>query len=108
MRQATQQALINRGLLMGICVMLMSGCAWNDAGQILYQSVLSKQKFDCENDKVGDSIQRCKQDIDASIDSSLDAVQAVKSDLKETAANEGYEPKDFVKKHINRVTRSTQ
>lgn len=104
MRQATQQALINRGLLMGMCVMLMSGCAWNDAGQILYQSVLSKQKFDCENDKVGDSIERCKQDID----SSLDAVQAVKSDRKETAANEGYEPKDFVKKHINRVTRSTQ
>ncbi|MEN8770064.1 MAG: hypothetical protein ABF267_02065 [Glaciecola sp.] len=104
MRQPTQQALINRALLMGMCVMLMSGCAWNDAGQILYQSVISKQKFDCENDKVGDSIERCKQDIDASID----AAQAVKSDPKEAVANEGYEPKDFVKKQINRVTRSTQ
>jgi hypothetical protein len=100
MRQPTQQALINRALLMGMCVMLMSGCAWNDAGQILYQSVISKQKFDCENDKVGDSIERCKQDIDAA--------QAVKSDPKEAVANEGYEPKDFVKKQINRVTRSTQ
>ena len=43
MRQPTQQALINRGLLIGMCAMLMSGCAWNDAGQILYQSVISKR-----------------------------------------------------------------
>jgi hypothetical protein len=108
MRQPTQRALINRGFLLGFCVLLITGCAWNDAGEILYQSAISKQKFDCENDKIGNSIQRCKQDIDATVDASTNALKAAELDDKGTAANAGYEPKDFVQKQLNRVKRSTQ
>ena len=49
----------------------MSGCAWSDAGKLLYSSAVSQQKFNCENDKVGTSIQRCKADIDKNINKNI-------------------------------------
>ena len=100
----SQRSLLARRILLGLCVLIVSGCAWNDAGEILYQSAISKQKFDCENDKVGNSIERCKRDIDASIE----AAQASESKTHSAPETTGYEPKDFVKKQINRAERSTQ
>lgn len=99
-----QLATLARGILLSSCVLIVSGCAWNDAGEILYQSAISKQKFDCENDKIGNSIERCKRDIDASID----AAKVGDSQTNSAPETTGYEPKDFVKKQINRAERSTQ
>lgn len=104
MRQIISNTRITKCLLLVTCTLIMSGCAWSDAGKLLYSSAVSQQKFNCENDKVGTSIQRCKADIDKNINEAKNRQEQMNSKPE----TEGYEPKDFVKKQLNRATHSTQ
>ena len=76
--------------------LLLSGCTIHDAGHLLYQSAVSNQKFQCEEDKLGNSIEACKQNIDSAVNT-----QSNESNNKHLDAP-GYEPKDYINKQLQK------
>ena len=76
--------------------LLLSGCTMQDAGHLLYQSAVSNQKFQCEADKLGNSIEACKQNINNAVNTKAQA-----SNDKHVHAP-GYEPKDYINKQLQK------
>lgn len=88
--------------MMTASLVILSGCTLNDAGHLLYNSAVSSQKFQCEEDKVGNSIEACKRNIDNATNTQpLTAAD-------EGAQASGYEPKDYVKKQLQKRTNQPQ
>ena len=92
-------------IIMGLAsIVLLSGCTVNDVGHLLYNSALSSQKFQCEADNVGNSIETCKRNIDNAVNSAISSKASGTSDEHEA---KGYEPKDYVNKQLQKRSDDT-
>ena len=90
-----------------IAISQLTGCTLNNTANLLYNSAVSYQKFNCEENKIGNSITTCKAHIDQQVKAGQ--AQHKQQQTEQALKNEsspGYQPKDFVTRQLNRTKSS--